>query len=207
MITAEQIWLLIDRMAEREKLSRSALASLAGFDRTSFNPSKRVRPDGMPRWPSTEVIARLLDSTGTDASELGAMLAPSPPVPQRLPCADLDGLSSGDFDENGFHAGEAWRRIPFTERGHPRTLAFRVTDKSLEPVFPQDSVLIAAPARRPDPGDRLIMVPREGPAQIRHLTARPPRAVTVRPVVGDGDEVTIPLRDIRWLYRIRWCQY
>lgn len=207
MITAEQIWLLIDRMAEREKLSRSALASLAGFDRTSFNPSKRVKPDGKPRWPSTEVIARLLDSTGTDPSELGAMLAPSPPVPQRLPCADLDGLTAADFDENGFQAGEAWRRIPFTERGHPQTLAFRVTDRSLEPVFPLDSVLIGAPARRLVPGDRLILVPREGPAQVRYLAGRPSRAVTVTPMTGEDGEVTIPLRDIRWLYRIRWCQY
>ncbi|MGE4313039.1 MAG: hypothetical protein AB7E85_02045 [Pseudobdellovibrionaceae bacterium] len=63
------IWAAIDRLAKSNNLSTSGLARKAGLDPTAFNRSKRVTPDGKPRWPSTESIAKILavtESTLTD---------------------------------------------------------------------------------------------------------------------------------------------
>ena len=50
----------LDRLAARAKLSPSGLAKRSGLDPTTFNKSKRITPDGRPRWPSTESVAKAL---------------------------------------------------------------------------------------------------------------------------------------------------
>lgn len=61
MLSHASIWKAIDRLANQHDLSPSALAKRAGLDPTTFNPSKRFKADGKPRWPSTESIAKILD--------------------------------------------------------------------------------------------------------------------------------------------------
>src|SRR5207344_573670 len=46
MLTHNQIWTAIDRLAARAKLTPSGLAKKAGLDPTTFNKSKRVTPEG-----------------------------------------------------------------------------------------------------------------------------------------------------------------
>ena len=52
MLTHNQIWTALDRLAARAKLTPSGLAKKAGLDPTTFNKSKRITPEGRPRWPS-----------------------------------------------------------------------------------------------------------------------------------------------------------
>src|SRR5260370_21315850 len=65
MLTHAQIWTALDRLAARAGLSASGLAKKAGLDPTTFNKSKRITPEGRPRWPSTESVAKSLAATGT----------------------------------------------------------------------------------------------------------------------------------------------
>jgi len=66
LLTHEQIWSALDRLAARASLSPSGLARRAGLDPTTFNKSKRVTADGRERWPSTESVAKAL--AAADAS-------------------------------------------------------------------------------------------------------------------------------------------
>ena len=43
MLTHDQIWTALDRLAERGGLSPSGLARRSGLDPTTFNKSKRIR--------------------------------------------------------------------------------------------------------------------------------------------------------------------
>lgn len=74
MLTHENIWTAIDRLAKAFGYSASGLAKQAGLDPTSFNKSKRLSPDGKPRWPSTESIAKVLAVTGATMSEFIGLL-------------------------------------------------------------------------------------------------------------------------------------
>ena len=65
MLTHAQIWNALDRLAARNKLTASGLAKKAGLDPTTFNKSKRITPEGRPRWPSTELVAKALAATST----------------------------------------------------------------------------------------------------------------------------------------------
>lgn len=69
MLTHEQIWCALDRLATTFGYSPSGLAKQSGLDATSFNKSKRHGPDGKPRWPSTESISRVLAATGATMSD------------------------------------------------------------------------------------------------------------------------------------------
>ena len=65
MVTHDQLWSAIDDLAARHGFTPSGLARAAGLDPTVFNPSKRRGPQGRPRWPSTESLAKILTVTQT----------------------------------------------------------------------------------------------------------------------------------------------
>src|ERR1700754_1542766 len=69
VLTHEQIWNAIDLLAKNHDLSASGLAKAAGLDPTTFNKSKRIGPDGRPRWPSTESLAKSLQAAGETMEE------------------------------------------------------------------------------------------------------------------------------------------
>ena len=77
MLTHEQIWQGIDRLAKSHGYSASGLAKKAGLDPTSFNKSKRNSPEGKPRWPSTESISKILTATNATMSELISLIDPA----------------------------------------------------------------------------------------------------------------------------------
>ncbi len=60
----EDVRRAIDTLAVEYGLSASGLAKRSGLDATTFNPSKRRMLDGRARWPSTEIVAKVLDATG-----------------------------------------------------------------------------------------------------------------------------------------------
>lgn len=69
MFTHSEIWNAVDKLAQDNGYSPSGLAKKAGLDPTTFNKSKRVSPDGKPRWPSTESISKILTVTNTKLSD------------------------------------------------------------------------------------------------------------------------------------------
>jgi orotate phosphoribosyltransferase len=79
MLSHEDVWTAIDRLAQTFGYSPSGLAKQAGLDPTSFNKSKRMSPDGKPRWPSTESLAKILAVTGATMSEFIGLIE-GPPV-------------------------------------------------------------------------------------------------------------------------------
>jgi phage repressor protein C with HTH and peptisase S24 domain len=66
MFTHTQIWDAFDAIAQRQGLSPSGLAKCAGYNATSFNRSKRFSPSGRERWPSTDILARVLRVASMD---------------------------------------------------------------------------------------------------------------------------------------------
>lgn len=74
MLSHDDIWNGIDRLAFAFGYSPSGLAKHAGLDPTSFNKSKRFSPDGKPRWPSTESLSKVLSLTGATTSDFIALI-------------------------------------------------------------------------------------------------------------------------------------
>jgi phage repressor protein C with HTH and peptisase S24 domain len=69
MMTHEDLWRAIVKLAASRNMSCSGLAKFAGLDATTFNKSKRFSKYGQPRWPSTYSLAKVLNATGITMSE------------------------------------------------------------------------------------------------------------------------------------------
>ena len=68
-MTHAEVWFAIDSFAKEHCVSCSGLAKRSGLDATTFNKSKRWSKYGQPRWPSTNSIAKILESTGSNISD------------------------------------------------------------------------------------------------------------------------------------------
>lgn len=89
MFNHSEMWNGIDRLANAFGYSPSGLAKKAGLDPTSFNKSKRISPDGKPRWPSTESLSKVLNVTGSTMSDFFALMQPEDNAMTGLPTTPL----------------------------------------------------------------------------------------------------------------------
>src|ERR1700743_3643999 len=89
MLSHEQVWTALDRLAERAGLSASGLAKKSGLDPTTFNKSKRVTPDGRERWPSTESISKALAATASSIDSFVQLIGDGRGGVQSMPLLDF----------------------------------------------------------------------------------------------------------------------
>ncbi|MEA2887390.1 MAG: hypothetical protein QOD11_1750, partial [Bradyrhizobium sp.] len=109
MLTHDQIWDAMDRLAARSGLSPSGLAKASGLDPTTFNKSKRITPEGRPRWPSTESVAKALAATGVPFDTFVSLIEDTPRVVQSVPLLGFAQAGAGGyFTDGGFPAGKGW---------------------------------------------------------------------------------------------------
>ncbi len=142
MLSHDQIWAVIDRLAERHMLSASALARKAGLDPTTFNKSKRIGADGRPRWPSTESLSKILDATGSSLDEMFRLFGTNiayhraPETKSAIPLLGFaEAGQGGYFDDAGFPVGQGWDEITFPVRyGSDWKYAKEVMEKVLTEV-------------------------------------------------------------------------
>jgi len=115
-LSHSRLWTGIDQLARRHGLSVSGLAKAAGLDPTAFNKSKRVTPEGRPRWPSTESLSRILEATGASLDELTQLIEGEEAGgrQRRVPLIGLAQAGAGGyFDDAGFPSAAAGTKCRF----------------------------------------------------------------------------------------------
>src|ERR1035437_5043335 len=150
-LTHNQIWTAIDRLAARAKLTASGLAKKAGLDPTTFNKSKRITPEGRPRWPSTESVAKALQATGTKVDTFVTLITDSGKVAiSNVPLIGFaEAGSGGYFDDGGFPVGKGWEEIAFPSVTDEHAYALEISGDSMTPAYRDGG---ARAARRPRRG-------------------------------------------------------
>ncbi len=214
--THEWIWTAIDTLASRRGLAPSGLAKLAGLDPTTFNRSKRFTPEGRPRWPSTESIAKVLEATGTPLDEFAmlelgtsatshaatsAKSLEAVPLVGEVRDAAIGGLSSSSLLD---FAGR--RQLRRSTNVRCAQFAFSVADGSLEPAYSQGNTLIASIAEMAKSGDRVVVQPLTGRA-VPGLLLRSTRSkIELADFRPGRDALELSRADVRWIARIIWAR-
>ena len=112
MLTHDQIWTALDRLAERAGLSPSGLAKRSGLDPTTFNKSKRITPDGRERWPSTESVSKALAAANSSIDTFVQLIGDTARTVQSVPLLGFaQAGADGYFDDGGFPAGKGWDEV------------------------------------------------------------------------------------------------
>ncbi len=207
MLTHPQVWGAIDRLAARHGFSASGLAKAAGLDPTSFNRSKRITPEGRPRWPSTESIAKVLQATGATIDEFISLLSQKKgrrPL-RPLPMIDLAKAGSGGyFDNRGFPVGSGWDEIPFPNVNDEHAYAIEVSGHSMGPLYRKGDVIVVSPATPVRRGDRVVVKTKGGEVFATELKRKTAKSVELVSLAPGHKDRTLPASDILWIARIVW---
>lgn len=206
MLTHDQIWVALDRLAERAGLSPSGLAKRAGLDPTTFNRSKRVAADGRERWPSTESIAKALAATGASIDTFARLIGEDASDGRFVPLLGfaLAG-ASGAFDESGFPSGKGWTEVALPGSDDGRTFALAISDDALAPVYRDGDIILVsagAPIRK---GDRVVVKTKAGEMAVATLKRRTAKALDLQPLDVSQSERTMAISDVGWIARIVWA--
>ncbi|SFK55177.1 S24 family peptidase [Methylorubrum salsuginis] len=209
MLSHEQIWAAIDRLAERYGYSASGLARRAGLDATSFNRSKRIGPDGRKRWPSTESVSKVLAATGASLDDFLRLIdSREGPVRTMVPLIGLTQAGSGRlFTDEGMPAGgPGWDEIEFPDLGGDRAFALEVQGDSMRPLYRDGDVLIVSPSASVRKGDRVVARLTNGEVLAKELRRRTARTVELISLNPDYEDRTVPLAEVSWMARVMWVR-
>lgn len=208
MLTHAQIWMAIDRLATRSKLSSSGLAKRAGLDPTTFNKSKRITPDGRARWPSTESIAKLLAATGATLEQFVALISDGArPDGDAIPLIRFAeaGAGGGRFDGNGFPSGDGWDAIPFPAVEDAHAYAMEITGDSFHPVYRDGTHIIVSPAAPVRRGDRVIVKTRSGEVMVKELKRKTARTLELKSLMPAEADRMLTTEEVLWVARVVWA--
>ena len=227
MLSHDQIWGAIDRLAERHELTPSGLARRAGLDPTSFNKSKRLSADGRLRWPSTESIAKVLDATGASVEQFLAFLQPDAGFSIQLAgqrAAQPDGAflpqgssipllgfaqagAGGFFDDGGFPAGQGWDVVEFPAAPAQKSAvyALEVQGESMMPLYRDGDVLIVEPGAQVRRNDRVVVRTCEGEVMAKVLLRQSPRSIELMSLNPEHPDRVLNLADVAFMARVIWA--
>lgn len=212
MISHDAIWIAIDKLAENTGFSTSGLAKKAGLDPTAFNRSKRISPEGKPRWPSTESIAKILSVTETTMTDFIGLVEmrqvtitsrAARPIP-------LIGLAQagrdGYFDDAGFPAGGGWDEVRFPDM-HPideHAYALEIQGDSMQPLYRDGDIVVVSPSAQMRKGDRVVLKTRSGEVMAKELVRKTVQKIELKSMNPAHDGRVIPASDVLWVARILW---
>jgi phage repressor protein C with HTH and peptisase S24 domain len=208
------IWRALDTLAEENGLSTSGLARRAGLDPTTFNPSKRIMPDGRARWPSTESLAKALDATGATLDAFATLVGGARTMPviarpgpsRRIPLIGFaQAGGEGYFDDGGYPVGGSWDEVGLPDVTDPHAYALEISGDSMEPVFRDGDQVIVSPAAPIRRGDRVVLRTTDGQVMAKQLSRRSARKVDVRSLNPAHPDYSFDLADVTWIHRIVWA--
>lgn len=207
MLSHEDIWLAIDRLAKDHGLSPSGLARRAGLDPTTFNKSKRITRDGKRRWPSTESISKILHATESSLKAFVAFVGDGEreDLSRNIPMIGLVRAGGeGVFDGDGRVLGTQWDEIPFPDMSDAHAYGLEISGSSLEPAYRDGDVLVVSPQADIRRGDRVIVRTRQGEMLVSVLVRRTARRVELSTLDRTPSERVVTTEDLDWIARIVW---
>jgi len=198
------IWRGLDALAAHHGLTPSGLARRAGLDPTAFNPSKREGADGRPRWPSTESLARVLESVGSRFEDFAALVDG-----RRGAIAPLIGFAQagqdGFFDDAGFPVGGGWEEVRFPGLETESVYALEISGDSMEPAYRAGDRIIVSPGSEVKPGDRVVAKTLDGEVMAKVLARKNTRTVELASLNPAYPTRSFKPIEIAWLARILWA--
>lgn len=213
MLTHQNIWHALDRLAASFGYSPSGLAKQAGLDPTSFNKSKRFSADGKPRWPSTESVSRVLAATGATMTDFLSLIDGEAPLAASAPSRHIPIIgfaqagAAGYFDEDGYPAGNGWDEVRFpdsSETSHEGSYALEVSGDSMLPLYRSGDILVISPRAALRRGDRVVVKTRKGEVMAKELARQTATRVDLKSLNKDHEDRTFAPGDIAWMGRIVW---
>jgi phage repressor protein C with HTH and peptisase S24 domain len=206
MLTHDQIWGALDRLAERAGLTASGLAKKAGLDPTTFNKSKRITVEGRPRWPSTESVAKALAATNVPVDTFVSLIEDAPRVVQSVPLLGFAQAGAGGyFTDGGFPAGKGWDEVGLPSVNDEHAYALEISGDSMKPAYRDGDVIVVSPGSPIRRGDRVVVKTKDGEVMVKELKRRTAKTLELSSLNPNHVDRTLAAADVDWIARIVWA--
>lgn len=204
----EQVWNAVDKLAKSKGLSPSGLAKLAGLDATTFNKSKRLRPDGNKRWPSLESINKILEVCNLsfdDFYNLGEISCDNNDDTQNLiPFIKLSQLNSkNNFSDKNIDTS-TWKKIIFPD-AKDVLYAIEMDSNKYHPIFRDGTVILASVNSDIRKGDRVVVYKKDYSVEFYEFIRRTSTSLIFKPLLHENENIEISIGGITLLHRIIWA--
>jgi phage repressor protein C with HTH and peptisase S24 domain len=207
MLTHAQIWNALDRLAQRNNMTASALAKKAGLDPTTFNKSKRITPEGRSRWPSTESVAKALAATNTKVETFVSLITDGakPPI-STVPLIGLAQAGGGGyFDDAGFPVGKGWEEVPVPQVTDEHAYALEISGDSMKPAYRAGDIIIVSPGSPVRKGDRVVVKTTDGEVMVKELRRKTAKSIELKSLNVEHKDRTLPMNEVMWVARVVWA--
>jgi len=206
MLTHDQVWTALDRLAERAGMSASGLAKKSGLDPTTFNKSKRVTADGRERWPSTESIAKALAAANSSIDGFVQLIGDTARAVQTVPLLGFaQAGTSGAFDDAGFPAGRGWDAMALPAVDDEHAYALEISGDQMKPAYRDGNVIVVSPITPIRRGDRVVVKTLHGEVMVKELKRRTTRTLELASLHPAHADRTLAAADVAWIARIVWA--
>ena len=207
MLTHDQIWTALDRLAERAGLSPSGLAKRSGLDPTTFNKSKRVTADGRERWPSTESVSKALAATNSSIDTFVQLIGDTARTVQSVPLLGFAQAGAGGyFDDGGFPAGKGWDdEVGLPSVNDEHAYALEISGDQMKPTYRDGDVIVVSPGTPIRRGDRVVVKTTGGEVMVKELKRRTAKTLELQSLNPNHVDRTLAAADVAWIARIVWA--
>ena len=206
ILTHDQIWTALDRLAERAGLSASGLAKKSGLDPTTFNKSKRVTGDGRERWPSTESLAKALAATNSSIDGFVQLIGDGARTMHSVPLLGFaQAANNSAFDERGLPAGKGWNETGLPAIDDEHAYALEISGDAMKPAYRDGDVIVISPGTPIRRGDRVLVKTISGEVMLRELKRRTAKALELQSLNALSADRTLAAGDVQWIARVVWA--
>ena len=206
MLTHDQIWTALDRLAERAGLSPSGLARRSGLDPTTFNKSKRITADGRERWPSTESVAKALAATNSSIDSFVQLIGDAARTVQSVPLLALAQAGGGGyFDDNGFPAGKGWDEVGLPSANDEHAYALEISGDQMKPAYRDGDVIVVSPGTPIRRGDRVVVKTMLGEVMAKELKRKTAKTLELKSLNPEHEDRMLMAEEVLWVARIVWA--
>ncbi len=202
----EQVWDAVDKLARAHGLSPSGLAKKAGLDATTFNKSKRIRPDGKKRWPSLDSINKILDACNVTFEQFYSLIDKglTPEMMNAVPYINYSRLGSEKEIRDNRLVTDGWKRMHFPDASS-NLYAIDIDVSDFEPFFKNGSAIIVAKNSEIRKNDRIVVILKNGDILIKEFVHRTPSTLVLCDLADSRKEMNVNLVDIELINRILWA--
>ncbi|MFV0627150.1 MAG: hypothetical protein ACK5N8_07365 [Alphaproteobacteria bacterium] len=196
----EIIWDAVDNLAKKNNLSPSGLAKKAGLDSTTFNKSKRKRPDGKNRFPSLESIQKIIEACNVSFEEFYNLSKKKEKEvsPSNIPYIEF---SSFNKDNSLIDAKEYGKKIRFPDN---RNNLYAVEINQENSKYKIGTILVATKNSETRRGDNIIVRMKQGNIHLGNFVRRTAKTIEIIDLSVNNEEWSLKIDDIKEINRILW---
>ena len=206
ILTHGQVWMALDRLAERAGMSPSGLAKRSGLDPTTFNKSKRITADGRERWPSTESVSKALAATNSTIDTFVQLIGDGARGLQSMPLLGFAQAGNGGFfDDSGFPSGKGWDETALPSASDEHAYALEISGDSMKPAYRDGDIIVVSPGTPIRRGDRVVVKTTGGEVMVKELKRRTTKTLELQSLNPVHPDRTLDVDDVEWIARIVWA--